>query len=352
MQLDRAGVLTRFEEIALQLGVPPSKAATAGRQCFDSMARTSEKHSNERDRDLRKARMPVPVRPLDPVDALVEWLNSLPSSARDGAIINNVRPYIPLYEEHTIGVDPVSPNNGESHPSVVAQSAAVAPAMTGFATVQLPLLQRLLALSNSQVEDVTSGLEDGTYRAEENPGIDEDEKAVASAKAIYAHALANEVRATVEQPAPPKIVVVLKDGTVAQLLSDTPGLSVALVEYDRTAKENVVRNPQESGKFARGWAGICPVDHSVERAVELHALAVQGPTGELDSIVMEGSFSGQILSITDGVATQKIDREGNTVQHDLSALTEVVNTGEVVDISYRGGIGIVVGTEKTRGVER
>lgn len=61
-----------------------------------------------------------------------------------------------------------------------------------------------------------------------------------------------------------------------------------------------------------------------------------------------GMFSGLITDVTNGVATQKINREGDVVYHAVKALSEVVTQGQVVDVKYAGnGVGIVGG----RGVE-
>lgn len=175
MQLN--DLLARFSEIALQLGVPSEKAEVAGKQCFNSMARMAEKHAKETDRDLRKCRMEVVRRPAPDV-ALLDWLNSLPAATRDASIANNVRPYVPLYEN--------------------------------------------------------------------------------------------------EMP-----------------------------------------------------------DQEADVAVEL-----------------EGTYSGRVVKITDGLAVQRINREGETVQHDMTKLSTVVQVGDVVDIQYRGGQGVVSGIGKSAGVER
>lgn len=70
-------------------------------------------------------------------------------------------------------------------------------------------------------------------------------------------------------------------------------------------------------------------------------------------VVSQGSFSGKILSVADGVATQRINRAGDTVQHDVSRLSAPVAVGDVVDVQYRdGGVGVVGGLERGAGVGR
>lgn len=63
--------------------------------------------------------------------------------------------------------------------------------------------------------------------------------------------------------------------------------------------------------------------------------------------VMEGRvFSGKILYVMGGKATQKIGRGDETVEHDVSKLSEKVRAGAVVDIKYRDGVGVVEGLSK------
>lgn len=70
---------------------------------------------------------------------------------------------------------------------------------------------------------------------------------------------------------------------------------------------------------------------------------------EFTDAVKEGAYSGKVLNVANGVVTQKINREGGTVQHDLGRLSAVVGIGDVIDIEYRGGMGEV--GRKDRAVE-
>lgn len=68
--------------------------------------------------------------------------------------------------------------------------------------------------------------------------------------------------------------------------------------------------------------------------------------------VKDGHFSGLVVDVAGGVVTQKIDREGHAVQHDGSKLSMAVQVGNVVDIIYRAGQGVVSGIGKAVGVAR
>lgn len=68
--------------------------------------------------------------------------------------------------------------------------------------------------------------------------------------------------------------------------------------------------------------------------------------------VREGAFSGRVMEIDDGVMVQRVNRDGRTVQHDVSKLSLAVAVGDVVDISYKDGAGVVSNMCKGAGVER
>jgi len=62
----------------------------------------------------------------------------------------------------------------------------------------------------------------------------------------------------------------------------------------------------------------------------------------LDSLVSEGRHSGLILSIENGTVTQKVSRDGRTALHDVRTLSDSIGVGEVVDINYSDGVGMVL----------
>ena len=73
---------------------------------------------------------------------------------------------------------------------------------------------------------------------------------------------------------------------------------------------------------------------------------------EAKSVVADGLHSGMILSVVAGVVSQKVDRAGTPVHHAASKLSLPVKEGDVVDISYSGGVGVVSGLDKGVNFER
>ena len=73
---------------------------------------------------------------------------------------------------------------------------------------------------------------------------------------------------------------------------------------------------------------------------------------EAKGVVKEGSFSGQVLSVANGVVVQRVSRDGKTVCHDMSKLSAQFAVGDVVDVQYRGGQGVVKGAGVAQGVVR
>ena len=60
----------------------------------------------------------------------------------------------------------------------------------------------------------------------------------------------------------------------------------------------------------------------------------------------EGFWSGKVLDVERGIVIQKINRDSDTVTHDASKLSQVVKVGDVVDIKYVGGVGVVSGLDR------
>lgn len=67
--------------------------------------------------------------------------------------------------------------------------------------------------------------------------------------------------------------------------------------------------------------------------------------------VLKGLYSGKILDVSDGLVTQRVSRDGTTVVHKMSALTSAVVPGQIADITYADGVGVVwnKGTSRARG---
>ena len=85
--------------------------------------------------------------------------------------------------------------------------------------------------------------------------------------------------------------------------------------------------------------------------IELAAV-LDGPIDRLPSAavsspvtVSQGQFSGPILDVADGLATQRTGRNGATTVHEVSRLSAVVAKGDMVDIRYQGGVGVVDGLD-------
>lgn len=75
-----------------------------------------------------------------------------------------------------------------------------------------------------------------------------------------------------------------------------------------------------------------------------------GSTLTRPEAVNSGIYSGQVLSIANGFATQKINREGATVKHDIARLSSMVHAGDVVEIMYSAGVGQV--QDRVQKIER
>lgn len=73
-------------------------------------------------------------------------------------------------------------------------------------------------------------------------------------------------------------------------------------------------------------------------------------TRDKREVVTSGQFVGQIVAIEGDLVIQKVDRDGNTVMHELERLRGAIEPGTVVEIKYENGVGHVVG--KTMGLER
>lgn len=97
------------------------------------------------------------------------------------------------------------------------------------------------------------------------------------------------------------------------------------------------------------------------RAVVAAAAAlvdVDGPGGgaavlaPMDVVVKKGVFSGMVVSVEDGLVTQRINRAGDVVRHDASRLSAAAVVGHVVDISYADERGLVNDRSAAKKLER
>ncbi|WP_150124108.1 KfrB domain-containing protein [Cupriavidus nantongensis] len=67
-----------------------------------------------------------------------------------------------------------------------------------------------------------------------------------------------------------------------------------------------------------------------------------------------GLFIGRVLGIADGMVTQKVGRAGETVTHRIADLSGPVTVGEITEIAYKDGKGVVREQDRgqARGVDR
>lgn len=127
--------------------------------------------------------------------------------------------------------------------------------------------------------------------------------------------------------------------------------SMAAVKPEEMAAFEAVVGKQKLALIGMGFAvavreiaagdGV-GADDSLESAV-VEVAPVEAANDDIENRV----FSGKILYVMGGKATQKIGRAGETMEHDVSKLSEKVRAGAVVDIRYRGGVGVVEGLVKS-----
>lgn len=118
-------------------------------------------------------------------------------------------------------------------------------------------------------------------------------------------------------------------------------------QYTRLAGEVEARLTQaRRGMSADERAAAYPVDQmDVAVKDQIVRLGAQVP-----GLVVDGLHSGKVLDVAAGVVTQKVGRGGETVRHSACRLSSKVEIGDVVDIQYRDGVGVVgkeLGTDKS-----
>lgn len=82
------------------------------------------------------------------------------------------------------------------------------------------------------------------------------------------------------------------------------------------------------------------------------ASAGQSNDEAVSQVVADGTYNGKILSIKQGVVTQKIGREGQTIDHAQQRLSNDVKIGDIVEIKYVEGKGNVKGPSHQLGQQR
>jgi len=156
------------------------------------------------------------------------------------------------------------------------------------------------------------------------------------------------------------VVVDKGDSVVVKDLEQGPRAAVALMmaKGSTAIRLNGNKKTQEAMWLAATVAGLAVVDYEPsketrEKLADMlakEALAKAAEKNDVEIInrsqpcVNEGIYSGKILSVENGVAVQKVGRDPDVVvRHDLSKLSQPVKEGEVLDIAYKGGQGLVVG---------
>lgn len=160
---------------------------------------------------------------------------------------------------------------------------------------------------------------------------------------------------------------VLVDKGDTAVVKDWERGPAAVIELMKAKGSTAIRlngnkREQEAMWLAAMVGGLAVVDYEPsketrEKLADMYAkeALVKAAGGDIEIInksqpcVSEGIYSGKILAVKDGVAVQKVGRDPDVVvRHDLKNLSHPVNEGEVLDIGYKGGQGIVGG----RGVEK
>lgn len=97
--------------------------------------------------------------------------------------------------------------------------------------------------------------------------------------------------------------------------------------------------------FRESFDDCVAMAHSIVGA----ALAITARQCQDFERVQQGTHIGPILSIEDGVAVQRTNRNGSVVRHAVSALARPVVVGDLVEIAYRDGVGSVADVLSRRG---
>ncbi|HJV75097.1 MAG TPA: DNA cytosine methyltransferase [Noviherbaspirillum sp.] len=98
------------------------------------------------------------------------------------------------------------------------------------------------------------------------------------------------------------------------------------------------------------FSGVAAAQLELTASPEVDGIQPQQQQFDMLDVVNQGAYSGMVLSVADGIATQKVNRAGETVRHEIVRLSQEVKPGEVVDIQYKNGVGQVAA--KSRGLER
>lgn len=69
-------------------------------------------------------------------------------------------------------------------------------------------------------------------------------------------------------------------------------------------------------------------------------------------VAKKGCYIGPVLSVADGVVTQKINREGQVARHDACLLSATVRVGSVIEVTYSAGLANVKDLSTSKSIDR
>lgn len=128
------------------------------------------------------------------------------------------------------------------------------------------------------------------------------------------------------------------------------------------ARSAVVMPPLEQYKRLAGEveaeltqvrADMSPAERAQEHPLDNMVIPVSGQVVKVarnvPPLVTEGLHIGKVLDVVDGVVTQRVNRDGDVVRHSGALLSKPVAIGDVVEISYKDGMGVVGGQGVDRG---
>ncbi len=390
-------VIAEFTAIAIELGAEPAQGEAAGRQTFLSMAKAFDKIAKEADRDLRKCRLPVKPR-LKPELEVVAWLDAkaaISMAERKSAIAVYVRPYVPLYQstENDVVLESVGPDSFAAK-ALVQKTEAMAVLPLAF-TTDVPSEQWLA----EKVEDsLASGLNrygvlkyfgpvtgrfnrplqlgvrdlvgiPGECNEQWSPRPDALEYIRANFEAVAAEPVYVEVdplgNSWVSE-GNHRIMVAAELGILSLPVevryfggSDkksewhSPDKLIAMDAAMQLGTHGIEAKPIQGDNAALRLAALgysSQLEYS-ESQLKAHLQKAEtqkqldGSFTASPNIAESGQHIGMVVWVTDEFVTQKIDREGNTINHRTNSLSAPVKIRDVVDIKYQGGVGVVAGKE-------
>jgi len=106
--------------------------------------------------------------------------------------------------------------------------------------------------------------------------------------------------------------------------------------------------PTVSRTLMASTAGTQPQDPMSKSSLSAHNLSL----GPEILPVSQGTYFGKIVALSNGKVTQKTGRFSETVIHSVEQLSEKVAVGEIVQINYEAGAGIISGRALVSGVVR